>query len=154
MVSDVLPASDFIGRREELATLTGALGDAISGHGRIVMLAGEPGIGKTRIAHELVAQAEAKGAKVLWGWCYERQGAPPYWPWIQAIRSYTGKTDPDLLRQELGPGYLKSPVSSPSWPENPSNRRHLPLPTRNKPAADSSSPYQTSSPTSARLDRW
>lgn len=104
MVSDVVPASDFIGRQDELAILTSALDDAISGQGRIVMLAGEPGIGKTRIAHELVAQAEAKGAKVLWGWCYERQGAPPYWPWIQAIRSHSEKTDAELLRQELGAG--------------------------------------------------
>ena len=53
--------------------MTNSLGDAISGQERIVMLAGEPGIGKTRIAHELVTQADAKGTKTLWGWCYERQ---------------------------------------------------------------------------------
>lgn len=68
------------------------------------MLAGEPGIGKTRIAHELVALAETKGAKTLWGWCYERQGAPPYWPWIQALRSFTEKTDPELLLNQMGSG--------------------------------------------------
>ena len=73
MPSNVLPESDFIGRLEELVILTNALDDAISGQGRIVMLAGGPGIGKTRIAHELVTQADAKGAKTLLRWCYERQ---------------------------------------------------------------------------------
>jgi predicted ATPase len=65
LTSNVLPASDFIGRQEESVILTNALDDAISGQGRIVMLAGEPGIGKTRIAHEMVAQADTKGAKTL-----------------------------------------------------------------------------------------
>jgi predicted ATPase len=56
-----------------LVILTNALDDAQSGQGRIVMLAGGSGIGKTRIAHELVTQADAKGTKTLWGWCYERR---------------------------------------------------------------------------------
>ena len=67
--------SDFIGREQELAQLKTVLDDALSGRGRVVMLAGEPGIGKTRLAHELVALAEQRGARVLWGWCYEHRGA-------------------------------------------------------------------------------
>ncbi len=43
----------FVGRQQELAVLTAALDDALSGRGRLVMLAGEPGIGKTRLAREL-----------------------------------------------------------------------------------------------------
>ena len=73
MASNVLPESDFIGRQEELVILTNSLDDAISGQGRTVMLAGRSGIGKTRIAHEFVTQADAKGTKTLWGWCYEHQ---------------------------------------------------------------------------------
>ena len=42
----------------------------------MVMLAGEPGIGKTRIAQELAHYAEAQGARLLRGWCYEGEGAP------------------------------------------------------------------------------
>ena len=68
------------------------------------MLAGEPGIGKTRIAQELVSLAEDRGAKVLWGWCYEHRGAPPYWPWLQCIRAYVETVDSGQLRQEMGPG--------------------------------------------------
>ena len=52
----------FVGRQREMAELRSALDDAIAGQGRIVMLAGEPGIGKTRTARELSAQAEQRGA--------------------------------------------------------------------------------------------
>jgi MoxR-like ATPase len=55
----------FVGRPQEMGELTAALGDAISGQGRIVMLVGEPGIGKTRTAQELGAYAESLGVRVL-----------------------------------------------------------------------------------------
>ncbi len=63
-----------------MAELRDALDDAMAGQGRSVMLAGEPGIGKTRTAQELGSHGAALGVKVLWGWCHEREGAPPYWP--------------------------------------------------------------------------
>ncbi len=94
----------FVGRQRELADLRAALEDTVSGHGRLVMLVGEPGIGKTRTAQELAAQAETLGAQVLWGWCYEEEGAPPYWPWTQPLQSCIQKKDPEQLRSEMGPG--------------------------------------------------
>src|SRR5918999_714630 len=94
----------FVGRQREMAELKGALEEALSGQGRLVMLVGEPGIGKTRTAQELTAHAEAKGARVLWGRCHEYQGAPPYWPWIQAIRAYARERDPEQLLAEMGSG--------------------------------------------------
>ena len=51
-----------------MAALEAALHDALSGQGRLVMLAGEPGIGKTRTAQELAAYAKEHGVQVLWGW--------------------------------------------------------------------------------------
>ena len=60
-----------------MAELRAALDDAISGQGRLVMLAGEPGIGKTRTAQELASYAQEQGVNVLWGWCHEEVGAPP-----------------------------------------------------------------------------
>ena len=66
------------------------------------MLAGEPGIGKTRTAQELVSLAEQNGAHVLWGWCYEHRGAPPYWPWLQSIRAYVESGEVRQLEQDLG----------------------------------------------------
>ena len=79
----------FVGRKRELETLTAALEDAVVGRGRVVMLSGAPGIGKTRTAREFADLAEADGAKVMWGWCYEHQGAPPYWPWVLWTQSAT-----------------------------------------------------------------
>ena len=87
------PAHDsgriFVGRHREMVELTAALNDALAGHGRMVVLAGEPGIGKTRTAEELAVLAETRGAQVLWGRCYEEQGAPPYWPWVLWTQSPT-----------------------------------------------------------------
>ena len=94
----------MIGRERELATLHAALADATAGHGRIVLLAGEPGVGKTRLAQELAAYARQCGALVLVGRCYEGEGAPPFWPWVQMIRTYVMDCDPVLLRQEMGLG--------------------------------------------------
>ena len=62
--------------------LRAALEETIAGRGRLAMLVGEPGIGKTRTAQELAAYAETRGTQVLWGRCYEEDGAPPYWPWV------------------------------------------------------------------------
>jgi len=87
-----------------MAELGLALEDAISGRGRLVMLVGEPGIGKTRAAQEVSDQAEARGTQVLWGRCLEEEGAPPYWPWIQIIRSYIQQSEPILLESLMGPG--------------------------------------------------
>jgi predicted ATPase len=78
----------FVGRRRELETLTSALEDAAAGRGRVLMLAGAPGIGKIRTAREFADLADARGLKVMWGWCYEHQGEPPYWHWLQLIRSH------------------------------------------------------------------
>ena len=70
----------------------------------MVTLVGEPGIGKTRTAQELATYAGLRGAQVLWGRCYEEQGAPPYWPWVQAIRSYVRDIDPEQLRSQMCAG--------------------------------------------------
>jgi len=94
----------FVGRLREMDDLQAALEDALSGRGRLVALSGEPGIGKTRTAQELGVLAMQRGALVLWGRCYEDEGVPPYWPWVQAIRSYIREKDPEELRSEMGAG--------------------------------------------------
>jgi hypothetical protein len=82
--------------------MTAALDDVLSGQGRVVVLAGEPGIGKTRALEEFAAHAEAVGVQVLWGRCPEERGAPPYWPWIQIIRAYVAARDANTLYAEMG----------------------------------------------------
>jgi predicted ATPase/class 3 adenylate cyclase len=89
------PRDPLLGRGRELEELTGALHDALAGHGRLVMLGGEAGIGKTRLAEEAGARAIAKGAQVSWGRCWEGGGAPAYWPWIQVLRESLRSVYPD-----------------------------------------------------------
>jgi DNA-binding SARP family transcriptional activator len=97
-------ADVFVGRKRELAALLGALGDALSGTGRLVVVGGEPGIGKSRLAEELAGRAASEGAEVLWGRCWEEGGAPPYWPWVQALRAGVRARDGRRLAAELGAG--------------------------------------------------
>jgi eukaryotic-like serine/threonine-protein kinase len=94
----------FVGRRAELGELVTALDGAIAGRGRLVLLAGEPGIGKSRLAEALSAQALARGARVMLGRCWEAGGAPAYWPWVQALRTYVQGCDAATLRSQLGRG--------------------------------------------------
>jgi eukaryotic-like serine/threonine-protein kinase len=93
-----------VGRHREIDELKSALEDVQLGQGRVVMLIGEPGIGKTRTAQELATYAESRGTRVLWGWCYEEAGAPLYWPWVQPLRSYVQQTNPDQLLSQMGVG--------------------------------------------------
>ena len=60
---------------------------ALDGRARFVVIAGEPGIGKTILAEELATRAEAEGAAVAWGRCHDDEGALPLWPWAQVVRA-------------------------------------------------------------------
>ncbi|MBN1400524.1 MAG: protein kinase [Anaerolineae bacterium] len=101
---DSLAGGVFVGRQREMAELKAALEEALAGHGRLVMLVGEPGIGKTRTALELATYAGLRQAQVLWGRCYEGQGMPPYWPWVQALRAYVREHPAEEVRAEMGSG--------------------------------------------------
>ena len=94
----------FVGREHELEALRIGLDDVIHGHGRLVLLVGEPGIGKSRLAEEALRVAHQRRARVLVGRCWEAGGAPAYWPWVQALRSYVHDCPHELLRVHLGPG--------------------------------------------------
>jgi DNA-binding SARP family transcriptional activator len=97
-------AGSFIGRERELAEFAAGLQDAFAHRPSVLLLAGEPGIGKSRLADELTTQAEGRGAKVLWGRSWEAGGAPAYWPWVQALRTYIREHDKERIRRELGTG--------------------------------------------------
>jgi class 3 adenylate cyclase/tetratricopeptide (TPR) repeat protein len=92
----------FVGRGPERAELGAALDSALGGQGRLVLVAGEAGIGKTRIAEELCAEARSREAPVAWGRCREGAGAPAYWPWRQALRAYAAGRPPAQVAAELG----------------------------------------------------
>ncbi|HET6867134.1 MAG TPA: AAA family ATPase [Solirubrobacteraceae bacterium] len=101
---DRLATGVHVGREQEIDDLCAAADVAMSGRGQLVLISGEPGIGKTRLVEELTTYASLRDALALWGRCYEGGGAPPYWPWIQVIRAYSVDHDPDALAEAMGPG--------------------------------------------------
>ena len=71
----------MVGRDRELARVTGLLGGALAGHGRLVLCTGEAGIGKTRLAEALAAAAAARGVPVAWARTADPGSSPPYGLW-------------------------------------------------------------------------
>ena len=92
-----------IGRQEELSQLEDALLSANRGDGRFILLAGEAGIGKTRLAAELTRRARKLGFDVLRGSCSESELALPYLPFVEAVGNRLDEADAAALRVELGP---------------------------------------------------
>ena len=86
----------FVGRARELELLTARLVDARGGRGQLVLVSGEPGIGKTRLAGELGRHAEAMDVPLGWGRASEDEGSPPYWIFRQ-LSSSTGRAMPGWL---------------------------------------------------------
>ena len=101
---DSLAGGVFVGRERELEQMREAVDEAIAGSGRMLQVMGEPGIGKTRTTEELATYAQVSGARVHWGRCREDEGAPAYWPWVQAIRSFVREADPVGLAWQMGGG--------------------------------------------------
>jgi DNA-binding SARP family transcriptional activator len=79
-------ASPLEGRAEELGLLEAGLDDALAGRGRLFVVVGDAGTGKTRLADELASSAKQRGTRILWGRGWAGGGAPAYWPWTQALR--------------------------------------------------------------------
>ena len=80
-----LARSPFVGRERELATLTAALDGAVAGGGALLEIAGEAGMGKSRLVEELTHQARLRGARVLVGRCLEGDGSPAYLPFLDSL---------------------------------------------------------------------
>ena len=98
------PRDAFVGRETEERLLRSALRRAHDRSGSVVLLAGEPGIGKTTLAERLAMEAGARGAVVVWGRSHEESGAPSYWPWTDALRRLVVDIPEDSLRSDLGSG--------------------------------------------------
>jgi predicted ATPase len=74
----------LLGRQAELAVLDALIAQTAAGASGFVLLTGDPGVGKTRLAREATQRAAA--ATVSRGSCRESEGAPPLWPWLQVLR--------------------------------------------------------------------
>ena len=92
----------LVGREDAIARAVAALDEAAAGRGRMLLLFGDPGIGKTRTAEALLEIARGRGFEAIGGRCYEGEGAPAFWPWVQILRGCTEEADGDELAVELG----------------------------------------------------
>jgi DNA-binding CsgD family transcriptional regulator len=92
----------IVGRARELEVFQTAFERMLTGRRQFVLIAGEPGIGKTHCAEALADMAEDRGALVLWGRCREEAGAPSYWPWVQILRAYLDASSLDEARLTMG----------------------------------------------------
>jgi DNA-binding SARP family transcriptional activator len=79
-------ATPMAGGEEQLALLRAGLDDALAGRGRLFVVVGPTGSGKTRLADEVASSAKEHGARILWGRGWDGGGAPAYWLWSQALR--------------------------------------------------------------------
>jgi hypothetical protein len=121
----------FVGREVELSELRRGLDESLNGRGRLFLVYGEPGIGKTRLCDELGAHAAALSVPLYWGRCWEAGSAPAYWPWLEVLSALARELEPAALDAALGEGRaalativpsLRSP-GSPLPPDRPSEAR-------------------------------
>jgi len=98
---DAAPAP-FFGRERERAIISELAAEAAAGKSaQVVLVAGEPGIGKTRLLDRLAAEVRAAGGTVLTGRAYEAEAVRPYGAWIDALRSQSLDQLPEMLRADV-----------------------------------------------------
>ncbi|MGH3337972.1 MAG: ATP-binding protein, partial [Propionibacteriaceae bacterium] len=97
------PLAPLVDRNAERAMLHQLIGAALGGHGRLALVAGEPGVGKSRLAAEIGDEAQARGMRMLIGHCVQMSGAPPYLPYVEIIeQAISNPRSPLALREALG----------------------------------------------------
>jgi class 3 adenylate cyclase/tetratricopeptide (TPR) repeat protein len=92
----------YVGRAEERALLRQAVDRALGGVGGVALIAGEAGLGKTRLVDEIAVEARARGMFVVRGQCYDMEGAPPYVPFVETIEYGLNIVPRDNFRAAMG----------------------------------------------------
>ena len=96
------PQQVFVGREAEMATLRSRLVAALDGNGGLVLVGGEPGVGKTTLVRQLIREAEQRGALAVFGRCYESEGTVPYSPFVEMLEQALAIMPADIVRADLG----------------------------------------------------
>src|SRR3954471_17777894 len=100
---DAAARSVLIGRVEVLEVLLSATQDPRAGASRLLLVTGEPGMGKTRLLHEATSRSPELGVRAVRATCWDGDGTPAFWPWTQILRGCAeGRTRPEL-RTRWGP---------------------------------------------------
>lgn len=103
--SDKTPAQEripLIGREAERRELLKHVEEAMAGRGSLVMIGGEPGIGKTHLITAILDEARRRGACADIGHCYEMAGSPPYVPFVEMLEYKARVTPREMFRRTLG----------------------------------------------------
>jgi DNA-binding SARP family transcriptional activator len=99
------PGPPLIGRDAEIEAIEEALDALFAGRGGFVLVAGEAGAGKSRLAAEAAARVRRRGGRALSGAAYEQEGQLPYGPFIEALDRFHREAGPDAVRQVAGPAF-------------------------------------------------
>jgi DNA-binding CsgD family transcriptional regulator len=94
----------FVGRQVELTSLRLRMDETAVGRGGIVLVSGEPGVGKTRLLQELTKQSAGTKRRVFYGRAFDLDVMPPYLPIVEALREYIRSLPEEELRSQLGEG--------------------------------------------------
>ncbi|MCP2266065.1 BTAD domain-containing putative transcriptional regulator [Promicromonospora thailandica] len=95
------PAHGIVGRSGEISVLRQVMEPVFAGSSALVLVEGEPGVGKTRLLTEVSGEAERRGALTVWGECLDGAGAPTMWPWTQALGAILDALPPDERQESL-----------------------------------------------------
>jgi class 3 adenylate cyclase/tetratricopeptide (TPR) repeat protein len=100
--TSAVPAEVFVGRERELASLRQKLNAALEGRGGLMLVGGEPGVGKTTLVRRLIREAEQRGALAVFGRCYESEGTVPYSPFVEMLEQALAIMPPEIVREDMG----------------------------------------------------
>jgi len=100
-IPPLAPPAALVGRQQELKLVIDHFEVARHGQARVLLLAGDPGIGKTRLLNEIARRTALDGATVLQGGASEAEGMPPYLPFVEALGRYIQTASLDLLRAQI-----------------------------------------------------
>jgi ATP/maltotriose-dependent transcriptional regulator MalT len=98
---ELVELTPFVGREEERTWLREIIDSTQGGAGGLVMIGGEPGVGKSRLAQQMAREGRDRGFRVFTGHCYEREGDLPYMPWVEIIEAAAQETPPEAFREVL-----------------------------------------------------
>ncbi len=125
MSSQGTASPSVLGREQELDAVSSALSALLEGKGQVIFVTGESGIGKTTLARAVADAADGRGLPVFWGFAWESDGAPAYWPWTQLLGDIVRRLEPDAEIVEKVEQILPQPAGSEDLNLNPEQARFM-----------------------------